>query len=182
MPALKPLPEDGVVLAFGDSLTFGTGAVTQSSYPVILGQLIDRKVINAGVPGEVTANGLKRLQTVLGETRPDLVVLIHGGNDMLRRHNLKDTATNLKTMIELCRQSGAEVVMLGVPKPGLILSAASFYTTVSEETGTPIDNEVIADILQYPANKSDPVHPNARGYRILAEKVRDLLVETGVVR
>lgn len=181
-PVLKPLPATGVVLAFGDSLTFGTGASTNSSYPAVLEQLIGRRVINAGIPGEISADGLKRLSGLLLDTQPDLVILIHDGNDMLRRFNLQTTARNLKAMIELCRKQGAQVVMLGVPKPGLILASATIYASVSEETGTPIDDEVIADILQYSANKSDPVHPNSKGYRILAESIRDLLIETGAVR
>ena len=175
--ALRPLATDAVILAFGDSLTFGTGAGRNESYPSVLGRMIGRTVVNAGVPGEVTATGLSRLPGLLQQHQPDLVVLIHGGNDMLRRQNRSHAADNLRSMIGLARDSGADVVLLGVPQPGLILRTATFYTDVAESTGTPLDGDVLADILQYTSNKSDPVQPNSRGCRMLAEAVRDLLAD-----
>jgi len=69
--------------------------------------------------------------------------------------------------------------MMGVPKPGLLLSPAEFYEQVATQTNTPADLDAIADILQYPANKSDAVHPNATGYRMLAERVEELIREEG---
>ncbi len=178
---LRPLAADAVILAFGDSLTFGTGAGRSESYPSVLGNLTGRTVVNAGVPGEVSAKGLTRLPGLLERHQPDLVVLIHGGNDMLRRQSRSGTADNLRRMIALARESGADVVLLGVPAPGLILSTASFYEEVAESTGTPIDSNALADVLQYPSNKSDPVHPNGKGYRMLAEAVRALLAENGAL-
>lgn len=178
---LRPLAADAVILAFGDSLTFGTGAGRSESYPSVLGNLTGRTVVNAGVPGEVSAKGLTRLPGLLERHQPDLVVLIHGSNDMLRRQSRSGTADNLRRMIALARESGADVVLLGVPAPGLILSTASFYEEVAESTGTPIDSNALADVLQYPSNKSDPVHPNGKGYRMLAEAVRALLAENGAL-
>ena len=178
---LRPLAADAVILAFGDSLTFGTGAGRNESYPKVLERLTGRTVVNAGVPGEVTAKGLTRLPGLLGKHQPDLVVLIHGGNDMLRRHSRAQAANNLRSMIGLARNSGADAVLLGVPAPGLILSTASFYEEVAEETATPIDSDARAGILQYPSNKSDPVHPNGKGYRMLAGAVRELLTEHGAL-
>ena len=178
---LRPLAADAVILAFGDSLTFGTGAGRSESYPSVLGNLTGRTVVNAGVPVEVSAKGLTRLPGLLERHQPDLVVLIHGSNDMLRRQSRSGTADNLRRMIALARESGADVVLLGVPAPGLILSTASFYEEVAESTGTPIDSNALADVLQYPSNKSDPVHPNGKGYRMLAEAVRALLAENGAL-
>ncbi|MEW6088329.1 MAG: GDSL-type esterase/lipase family protein [bacterium] len=96
---LSPLGEDAVILAFGDSLTFGTGARADESYPAILESLIGRKVVNVGVPGEITLSGLKRLPGLLDEYNPALLILCHGGNDLIRRMDEKQAVNNIKEMI-----------------------------------------------------------------------------------
>jgi lysophospholipase L1-like esterase len=178
---LQPLAADAVILAFGDSLTYGKGASRNSSYPAVLQKLTGRTVINAGISGELSKEGLQRLPALLDNHRPALLILTHGGNDMLRRHNLAIAADNLRAMIAMARGKGIDVVMLGVPNPGLLLSPAQFYETVAAETGVPADLDVISDVLQYPANKSDAVHPNAMGYRIMAERIVELLEDEGAL-
>jgi len=180
-PELRPLVPGATVLAFGDSLTWGTGATPANSYPSVLAGMTGLSVINAGVPGEVTAEGLARLPALLDRHRPDLVILIHGGNDMLRRQPSARTAANLRAMIGVARAHGADIVMMAVPAPGLVLSAARFYDEVASSEDVPIDADAIADILQFPATKSDPVHPNASGYRELAQAVAALLRRHGAL-
>jgi lysophospholipase L1-like esterase len=174
-PAIPRLAPDAIVLAFGDSLTSGYGAPAGASYPAALEQLIGRKVVNAGVPGEVTAGGLARLPGVLEQVRPQLVVLIHGGNDFLRRLDERTAAQNLRAMVRLSRDQGVGVILLGVPKPGLIPSAPAFFREVATEFGLPYDDGTLAEILTDNALKSDPIHPNAEGYARLAAGVAGLL-------
>ena len=81
-PKVKALGDDAVILAFGDSLTFGTGASKHKSYPAQLQALISRTVINAGIPVEVSNTGLRRLPALLTRHQPDLVIICHGGNDI----------------------------------------------------------------------------------------------------
>ena len=99
-PSLSPLAKDAVILAYGDSLTFGTGANSDTeSYPAVLAQLTQRRVVNAGIPGEVSSEGLERLTSMLEQHQPDLVVLCHGGNDLIRRLDKRQLQNNLNQMI-----------------------------------------------------------------------------------
>ena len=179
--SLKPLAADAVILAFGNSLTHGTGADPEESYPLVLAQRTGLKVINAGVPGELSADGLMRLPQTLAEVNPSLVILIHGGNDLLQRKGKQDAAKNLLAMIDLIRDTGAQVVMAGVPDFGLFLSTAKFYQQVAEQRTVPIDAEILPSLLSDQSMKSDTVHPNARGYRELALAMETLLRDNGAL-
>lgn len=180
-PGLDPLHTDAVILAFGDSLTEGTGADEGQSYPDVLQQLSGRRVINAGRNGELSAQGLRRLPALLDRHNPGLLILCHGGNDILRRRDMQAMASNLGKMIDAAQSRGIPVVLLGVPRPGLFLSAADVYQEVAERAQVVYLDDVIADVLQDDELKSDPVHPNARGYRIIAEKVFASLQDAGAL-
>jgi lysophospholipase L1-like esterase len=174
-PALPRLDSGAVVLAFGDSLTYGTGAATPESYPAVLERLIGRKVVSAGVPGEVSAAGLERLPEVLEQTQPRLLILCHGGNDFLRKLPEAQPAANVRAMVKLARDQGVAVVLVGVPKLGLTGSPAGFYADIAQEFRIPYEGAVLKSVLTDNALKSDWVHPNARGYARIAQSLADLL-------
>lgn len=178
---LPPLAPDAVILAFGDSLTHGTGARDYQSYPAVLAERIGRRVVNAGVPGEETDRGLRRLPKLLDRHRPDLVILCHGGNDILRKRDPASTEVNLRRMIGHMRERGIPVVLIAVPNIGLFLSPADLYTELAEGEGVPIEDDVLADILGDNRYKSDHVHPNAAGYARMAEAIEALLVRHGAL-
>lgn len=180
-PELPRLSKDDVILAFGDSLTFGTGADPAQSYPAVLEELINRRVVNSGVPGEVTTEGLSRLTDVLERERPALLLLCQGGNDQLRRQNLQQMTNNIKEMIHLARQRGIAVVLIAVPEPGLFLSPSSIYMKIAKEMSVPIEEDALSDILSTRSLKSDFIHPNAAGYRRLAESIAVLLRKSGAI-
>jgi acyl-CoA thioesterase I len=180
-PKLSKLPADAVVLAFGDSLTFGTGAQPEASYPAVLEHLIGRKVWSAGVPGEVSAAGLERLPSALEYYRPRLLILCHGGNDFLRKLGDAQAAENLRGMIRLAKQKGIDVVLIAVPKPGLFPSPPDFYAEIAKEFGLPYEAAALKTILRDNELKSDLAHPNAKGYAKLAEAIAALLKKSGAV-
>jgi len=113
---LKPLHQDDVIVAFGDSLTAGYGVPKDNAYPAKLSELIDKAVINAGVSGETTLEGLQRIDSVLDQHTPALVILFEGGNDILRNQDLSKTKDNLNQMIEKIKASGAQPILVGLPK------------------------------------------------------------------
>lgn len=168
-PRISPLDQDALVLAFGDSLTYGTGASTGQSYPEILAKRLNRQVVNAGIPGEVSSEGLKRLPGILDSYEPTLVILCHGGNDFLRRLDQEDTIRNLNAMIGLIRARGADVILVGVPKLGFGLQVPKFYSAIAKEFTIPIESDILLDLLGDNSMKSDSIHPNATGYRMMAE-------------
>ncbi len=178
---LPRLSGDAVILAFGDSLTFGIGAAPAESYPAVLERLTGRRVVNSGVPGEVTGEGLSRLPGVLATENPALMILCHGGNDLLRHLNKQETAGNLREMIRLTRERGTDVVIIAVPSPDLSLSPPQFYRETAGEFNLLFDEKTLAEVLSDRSLKSDYIHPNAAGYRKLAEMVALLLRKNGAV-
>lgn len=182
--APRPLPRlgvDDVVLAFGDSITYGTGARPEESYPEVLAELIGHRVVGAGVPGEVTAIGLQRLPDVLDEVKPKILLLCLGGNDMLRKIDFVAIESNLRTMVRMARDRGIAVVLIAVPKPSLFGGNAALYQAIAKENDLHLESGILKDILHNNEFKSDPIHPNAKGYRRMAEAIAGLLRRAGAV-
>lgn len=175
------LRPNSVILTFGDSLTYGTGAQEGLSYPIQLKRMIARNVVNAGVPGELSAEGARRLPALLDEHEPDLLILCHGGNDLLQKLDKAQLKANLRRMFEAANQRGIPVVMIAVPRPGLLLSDADIYEDLAKELNIPLVEDVLGKLLSNRELKSDHVHPNGMGYRKLAEAVAEKLVELGVI-
>jgi lysophospholipase L1-like esterase len=178
---VEKLDPSAVVLAFGDSLTYGTGANPEESYPAVLGRAIGRKVVNAGVPGETSAQGLERLPEVLDEVKPRLLILCHGGNDFLRRLDETQAAANVRSMIRLARAKGIDVVLLATPKPGLPPSIPTFYGEIAAEQKIPFEEAAIRTVLFDNRLKSDMVHPNGQGYAQIAAAVEKMLKKSGAL-
>ena len=180
-PTLPKLNSHDVIVAFGDSLTHGTGASADTTYPAVLASLTGRTVINAGVPGDTTSSGLARLPAVLEEHQPRLVLLCLGGNDMLRKQPESATENNLRLLVQTIRSSGAEVVLIGVPAPKLFGSAPDFYTRIADDMGLPLEDNVFNEVLKDNRLKSDPIHANAAGYRVVTERLTEFLREAGAL-
>lgn len=180
-PELAAVPPDAVVLAFGDSLTAGTGAAPETSYPAVLSRLIGRAVVNAGIPGEVTSTGLARLAETLDREKPALVLLCLGGNDFLRRMDDANAEKNLRAMVAMIRGRGIGVVLIGVPRLGFGLEVPKWYRAVAKDASIPYEGEILKRVLSDSSLKSDPIHPNAAGYHQVAESLSVLLKKSGAL-
>lgn len=180
-PQLPPLSPSATILAFGDSLTAGYGAAEAESYPVNLAQLTARRVVNAGIPGEVSADGLLRLPDVLEREKPALLILCHGGNDLLRHLDQRQLADNLRGMVKLAREKGIGVLLIAVPAPDLSLKPPPLYGEIAKEFDLPLESKTLVKIMGKGSLKSDHIHPNAAGYRKLAEAVFSLLNRSGAL-
>ncbi|MBN2643872.1 MAG: arylesterase [Desulfuromonadaceae bacterium] len=180
-PELKPIALDAVILAFGDSLTVGVGADPSQSYPAVLEQLSGRRVVNAGISGEETSGGRQRLTTVLDEYQPQLVILLEGGNDLLRDRDHAAIKNDLAAMIELAQQHGAQVVLLGVPSKNMLVGVPSFYAELAKQYALVFDEELVYSLLRTPGYKSDLIHLNTEGYRALAGAIHERLTHHGAL-
>ena len=158
-------------------MTFGTGANSQTeSYPVVLQQLIGRTVINAGIPGKISQQGLLRLPMILEQTKPSLVMLCHGGNDLIRQLGNEQLKNNLEKMIRLIQNSGAEVLLIAVPRFSITLAVPDLYTELATAYKLQIELTILSELERDSAMKSDTIHPNTIGDKLLAERISKLII------
>jgi lysophospholipase L1-like esterase len=174
-PHIGRIDSSSVILAVGDSLTFGIGAEPSQSYPSLLSEMMGCRVVNAGVSGELSAAGLQRLPELLDQYHPNLMILCHGGNDLLAKQDESLIEANLDAMLKLAKEREVDVILIGVPKPGLLLRAPGFYQNLATRHKIPCDSKTIPKILSSPSLKSDYVHPNAAGYQRMAEVIAELI-------
>ena len=180
---IKALNPQDTILAFGDSLTYGYNAKKNESYPTILSQLSGIKVINAGVSGETSSEGLLRLPQLLEDKNIKLMILFLGANDVLQRLPMENIKTNLKSMIHMAKEKQIEVLLISVPNLGLFgPSDLSLYNEISKDENVPLLSNMYVEILEQPSLKSDQVHPNALGYRRMAEKIYKKLKKEGFIK
>jgi len=177
----SPLAPDAKVLAFGDSLTYGAGVLPEETYPAQLQAMIQRQVVNGGLSGELSGDGLKRLPIWLDEYEPKLLILCHGANDLLRSLSEEKAAENVRAMVKMARDRGIDVLLIAVPKFGLMRAPPTFYEDIAEEFNIPIERYVLNDIVENSALRTDAVHPNAQGYRMIAQAVIKRLQKSGAL-
>jgi acyl-CoA thioesterase-1 len=159
------------IIAFGDSLTAGYGASAGEDYPSRLASLIGSPVPNAGVSGDTTEAALARLDADVLSHDPRIVIIGLGGNDYLRGVPISTTEANLRAIIRKINQRGAMVALLGFRFPSLNANYEEMYSRVGAEEKSLLISRVLRGILTDPSLKSDEIHPNARGYQLMAERV-----------
>jgi acyl-CoA thioesterase-1 len=158
------------IVCLGDSLTEGVGARTGEDYPSVLANRLGLPIVNAGHPGNTTADALMRLQDVLNEN-PRLVIVLLGGNDFLRQIPLQETKRNLEEIVRRIQNHGAMVVIVGM-KLGLFTDEyGPLFQDIADRLGALHVPQLLNGILTDSKLKSDGIHPNAAGYQLMAERM-----------
>ena len=173
-------PNTGVIICFGDSLTFGTGASKGMDYPSQLSKIIGRAVINKGIPGDTTFTALRRLERDVLSIDPDIVLITLGGNDLKNGVPKKNAFDNLKQIVETIQKQGAKVIIGGLYFPGMDRGFGKGYEDLARHTGALLIPNIFAGIVNNPNLMSDSIHPNNNGYRIIAQKFSNALASFGV--
>lgn len=169
-PGKKAEIHSQTIICFGDSLTYGTGAGNGMDYPSQLSKMIAKPVINAGVSGDTTARARRRLERDVLAKSPDLVLITLGGND-LKNGVAKDIAfENLKMIVEAIQQQGARVIIGGLQFPLRDRGFGKAYKKLADETGALLIPDILEGIFGNRDLMSDPIHPNEKGYKIVAER------------
>ena len=162
------------IVCLGDSLTEGVGANPGEDYPSVLSRELAFPVVNLGRRGDTMAQALARLPEVL-ERNPRLVIVLLGGNDFLRQVPRSETKTNLVEVVRRLQAHGAMVAIAGM-RLGLFTDEFSpIYEETAEQLGAYYIPQVTQGILSDPQLKSDPIHPNAAGYRLLGQRIAEQL-------
>ncbi|HTQ78833.1 MAG TPA: arylesterase [Thermoanaerobaculia bacterium] len=187
VPSQRPVASGPTVIFLGDSLTAGLGLEEAQAFPALLSDRfaasnLPLHVINAGVSGDTTAGGLRRLDWLLGQ-KPKIVVLGLGANDALRGAPTEEIEQNLREIIRRCQARGAEVLLLGmrIPPnygPDYTGRFSALYPRIAKEMGVPLVPFLLAGVGGIPElNQADGIHPTAVGQRKVADNVYPYLSE-----
>jgi len=169
-------PSSGTdIIAFGDSLIVGAGATNENDFVSILSDKIGQKIINLGVSGDTTADGLARVGD-LDRYKPKVVLLLLGGNDHLKRVPIETTFENLEKLIQNIHSRGAIVLLLGVRGNLFGDKFASEFEKLRDKHGTAYVPDVLKGLFGNSEFMEDAIHPNEAGNRIIADRVYPVLL------
>lgn len=174
------------IIALGDSLTAGFGAPSGEDYPSKLSAMIGAPVLNAGVSGDTTEAALARLDADILSRDPRIVIVGLGGNDFMHGVAITSTEANLRIIIQKIHGAGAMVVLLGFSFPSISANYEKMYERLAREEQCLLIPHPLHGVLTDSALKSDEIHPNARGYQLMAERIsgpcRKLIRKAGSAR
>jgi acyl-CoA thioesterase-1 len=180
----QPAPAP-VIVCFGDSLTAGYGAPTGSSYPDYLQELLDSRgyryrVVNLGISGDTTKDGVARLPQVLA-AHPALAVVEFGGNDGLRGLPITATRANLDQIIQTLQKAGIKVALAGITLPpdygqDYVQSVDQTFTLAAARFHVPLLPFILEHVYTVPgAIQDDKTHATAKGNKLVADDVYSLV-------
>ncbi|MCM8769727.1 MAG: arylesterase [Candidatus Omnitrophica bacterium] len=158
------------IICFGDSITEGEGASEGNDYPARLAQKLNQVVINAGVSGDTTKDALARLQQDVISRDPGVVIVALGANDYFGGIPKQETMANLRKIIESIQATGATVVLVET-RVSIVDPYLKLFQNLAQEKKILLIPDILKGIFTNPSLKSDQLHPNARGYALIAERI-----------
>jgi lysophospholipase L1-like esterase len=174
-PKITNYPSEGSsVIIFGDSLAFGTGSTNGNDMATLLSKEIGSPIINMGVPGETSAQGLVRVKEVV-EQNPKVVIVLFGGNDFLQKVPSSTTFNNIDNIVTEIQKSGAVVVLLGIQGGVFNDPYDTEFEKIAKKRGTLHVSNVLDGLTGDKEFMSDAVHPNDAGYKKIVERVLPVL-------
>jgi lysophospholipase L1-like esterase len=161
------------IVCLGDSITSGVGAGPGEAYCELVAAKLGVELINAGVPGDTSEDGLARVDDVLAQD-PWMVIVELGGNDILRSVPPARTEAALRRILDrlLAARVVPVLVEIEVPFRG---QYADVFERIDDDYDLPVVDETLGEILLDADLKADPIHPNAAGHKVLAEAVADVV-------
>jgi lysophospholipase L1-like esterase len=165
------------IIVFGDSLVYGVGAESGQDFVSLLAKETNTTIINAGKSGDTTATALGRLQEEVLQKDPKIVVIILGGNDILRRVPKAETLKNLRSIITQIQSQGAAVILGGVDSGFIVGNLSGDYKDLAIDLKTSFVPDILGGIIGKKDLMFDAIHPNSQGYKIMAEKFKNAVIE-----
>jgi lysophospholipase L1-like esterase len=159
------------IVCFGDSITFGYGAQPGEDYPSVLARMLDIPVVNAGIDGDTTTEALKRLKPDVLDRGPLLVIIEFSGNDFLKKIPKEVTLDNIRSMVEQIQEKGVMVAIADISAGMFLAEYRSAFYNLAREKGAIFIPHILGGIITNPSMKSDFLHPNAEGYKMIAQYI-----------
>lgn len=159
------------IICFGDSITRGYGANAGEDYPAALSKLTNNPVLNMGVEGETTVEALRRIKEDVLDKEPLLVVIEFGGNDFLTKISKENTMRNIKEMVHNIRAAGSMVAIADISAGMFLAEYREEFSRLAKEEGAIFIPAILNGIITNPSMKSDFLHPNGTGYKLIAQQV-----------
>jgi len=169
---IKNIASQGLnIICYGDSITFGYGAGQGEDFPSLLAKLVNLPVINVGIDGDTTSEGLKRIHSDVLDRDPFLVIIEFCGNDFLRKVPIEETVKNVTEMIDKIEANGAMVALVDISAGLLLQDYRKQFRKIARQKNVIFIPGILSGIVTNPSLKSDFLHPNASGYNMIAQKI-----------
>ncbi len=167
--------DTNLIVFFGNSLTAGQGAEAGEDFPSLIGKALNVPIINAGASGNITHDAVLRIDNDVISKNPSIVVIELGGNDLLENIKSDVTKRNLDLILNKIKPTGAKIVILGIK---FFLFNEKYETNLQSlayKYNATFVPDILEGIITDPSLKHDDIHPNAKGYQKIADKLTPII-------